>query len=179
MSEGIHCDTNLALYADDTKIWRKIMSEKDVIKLQTDINYLLMWSINNKINFNFDKCKVLSINNKTSPLSMLPFVTFLYYIGYKMLPFVDSEMDLGVIVSSNFSFNKQCENVISKVNQKYGLLRRTCHFVEDINRKRNLYLALVRAQFEHCSQVWHPNKIDKKLWLTNLKVFRKNVLSGF
>ena len=63
-----------------------------------------------------------------------------------MNQFVDSEKDLGVIVRSNFSFNQQCENVISKANQKYGLLRRTCHFVDDFNRKRNLYLALVRAQ---------------------------------
>ena len=68
MADGIDCNTDLALYADDTKIWRKIMSEKDNIKLQTDINYLLMWSINNKINFNFKKCKALSINNRTSPL---------------------------------------------------------------------------------------------------------------
>ena len=72
IADGIDCDTNLALYADDTKIWRKILSEKDLIKLQADINYLLMWSINNKISFNFDKCKVLSVNNKASPLSMLP-----------------------------------------------------------------------------------------------------------
>ena len=137
-----------------------------------------MWSINNKINFHFDKCKVLSINNKASPLSMLPFVIFLYYLGDKMLPFVDSEKDLGVVISSNFSFNEQCENVISKANQKYGLLRRTCHFVDDVNRKRNLYLALVRAQFEHCSQIWHPTIIDNKTLVDKFEMSRKNVLSG-
>ena len=107
MADGIDCNTDLALYADDTKIWRKIKSEKDHIKFLTDINYLLMWSINNKINFNIDKCKALSVSNRLSPLSMLPFVTFFYYLGDKMLPFVDSEKDLGVIISSNFSFNEQ------------------------------------------------------------------------
>ena len=98
MAEGIDCNTNFILYADDTKMWRKIRSQKDHIILQTGINYLLMWSINNKINFNFDKCKVLSINNKASPLSMLPFDTFYYYIGDKMLQFVEIENDLGVII---------------------------------------------------------------------------------
>ena len=112
MADGIDCNTDLALYADDTKIWRKIMSEKDHIKFQTDINYLLMWSINNKINFNFDKCKALSVSNRLFPIAMLPFVTIFYYLGDKMQPFVDSEKDLGVIISSNFSFNKQCENVV-------------------------------------------------------------------
>ena len=176
MADGIDCNTDLALYADDTKIWRKIRNEKDHIKLQADINYLLMWSIRNKINFNFDKCKVLSINNKSSPLSMLPFATFFYYLGDKMLPFVDSETDLGVIISSNFSFNEQCENVLSKANQKYGLLRRTCHFVDDVKRKRNLYLALVRAQFEHCSQIWHPNKIDNKTLVDKFENVQKKCI---
>ena len=41
-------------------------------------------------------------------------------------------------------------------NQKYGLIRRTCHFVKDVQRRRTLYLTLVRSQFEHCSQVWCP-----------------------
>ena len=135
-----------------------------------------MWSINNKINFNFKKCKALSINNRTSPPSMIPFVTFFYYIGDRILHFADNEKDLGVIISSNFSFNEQCENVISKANQKYGLLRRTCHFVDDVNRKRNLYLALVRAQFEHCSQIWHPNKVDNKTMVDKFENVQKKCI---
>ena len=42
-----------------------------------------------------------------------------------------------------------------------GLTRRTCHFVFDIGKKRSLYLALVRSNFEHCSNVWRPvNVVD-------------------
>ena len=83
---------------------------------------------------------------------------------------------MGVIVSSNFSFKEQCENVISKANQIYGLLRRTCHFVDDINRKRNLYLALVRAQFEHCSQIWHPNIMDNKTMVDKFENVQKKCI---
>ena len=43
--------------------------------------------------------------------------------------------------------------ILSEANQKYGLLKRTCHFVNDTQRKRILYLTLVRSQFEHCSQI--------------------------
>ena len=71
---------------------------------------------------------------------------------------------------------QQCENVISKANQKYGLLRRTCHFVDDFNRKRNLYLALVRAQFEHCSQIWHPNKVDNKTLVDKFENVQKKCI---
>ena len=43
-----------------------------------------------------------------------------------------------------------------KANQQFGLTRRTCAFVNDIKRKRTLYLTLIRSQFEHCSQIWRP-----------------------
>ena len=36
-------------------------------------------------------------------------------------------------------------------------MRRTCHFVQDIKRRRTLYLTLVRSQFEHCSPIWRPS----------------------
>ena len=36
------------------------------------------------------------------------------------------------------------------------ITRRTCYFVNDIKRKRTLYLTLIRSQFEHCSPIWRP-----------------------
>ena len=51
MPQGIDPCTNLALYADDTKIWRKIVTSRDIALLQKDIDYLHKWSINNKMNF--------------------------------------------------------------------------------------------------------------------------------
>ena len=43
--------TNIALYADDTKIWRKIVSETDCILLNNDINSLNDWAVRNKMRF--------------------------------------------------------------------------------------------------------------------------------
>ena len=40
LPQGLNPGTDLALYADDTKIWRKILSESDVVALEIDINYL-------------------------------------------------------------------------------------------------------------------------------------------
>ena len=45
MAEGIDCETNLALYADDTKMWHKITSDLDFNKLQKDIDFLLFMSL--------------------------------------------------------------------------------------------------------------------------------------
>ena len=64
INDMINCvtdGTNIALYADDTKIWREIIHWDDHIMLQNDINNLYQWSLENKMYFNLDKCKVLSI----------------------------------------------------------------------------------------------------------------------
>ena len=159
LNEGISTDTHIALYADDTKIWRSIKNEADTAQLQRDINILNFWSLNNKMKFHPDKCKVVTIKHKPSPLAMLPFVAYHYHLGENLLSYADSETDLGVHVNKNFNFNEQCEIILTKANQKFGILKRTCHFVTCRNRRRVLYLALVRSQFEHCSPVWRPGSI--------------------
>ena len=61
MSKCVSPGTNIALYADDTKIWRKIESPEDHDILQNDINALLRWLIINKMNFHPDKFHVVKI----------------------------------------------------------------------------------------------------------------------
>ena len=48
-------NTKILQYADDTKIWRPILSEHDCEILQTDVNKLQDWCTNNKMSFNTKK----------------------------------------------------------------------------------------------------------------------------
>ena len=157
---GISPGTHLSLYADDTKIWRQIFSDTDILRLQKDIDYLHDWSLSNKMRFHLDKCKVLSVTGKVSEalslLSVLPFYNFIYSMGGISLDYVEFEKDLGVIVTKNLNWQEQCSKVLSKANQKLGMARRNCYFVQDANRRRVLYLTLVRSLFEHCSVIWRP-----------------------
>jgi len=61
MISQVSTGTNIALYADDTKIWRKIESWDDHVQLQNDISALYDWSIHNKMVFHPNKCKVLVV----------------------------------------------------------------------------------------------------------------------
>ena len=110
--------------------------------------------------FHPDKCKVLSVTGQISEtlslLSVLPFYSFIYSMGGIALDYVDHEKDLGVMVTNNLDWQEQCSKVLSKANQKLGMARRNCYFVQDVNRRRVLYLTLVRSQFEHCSVIWRP-----------------------
>ncbi|KAL5270252.1 hypothetical protein ACHWQZ_G001104 [Mnemiopsis leidyi] len=157
LPSSLNAGTDIALYADDTKIWRPIASEEDHIILQSDINTLHKWSIMNKMNFHPSKCKAVSVHNRPSPLDMLPSVRFCYHLGYVLLEYADNEKDLGVIINPSLCFSEQQDALVAKANQQLGLVRRTCHFVHDIKRRRTLYLTLVRSQFEHCSPIWRPS----------------------
>ena len=55
--------TNIALYADDTKIWRSILKFEDHFALQNDINNLFNWSVKNKMVFHPKKFKALALTH--------------------------------------------------------------------------------------------------------------------
>ena len=109
---GLSDGTNLALYADDTKIWRKINTHTDGNILQRDINYLNDWAVRNKMNFHLDKCKAISIS-----LSHPPPSPFSYSLGNSPLEYVECEKDLGVDITPKLLWNSQCNRLYSKACQ--------------------------------------------------------------
>lgn len=86
-------DSNILIYADDLKIYLAIESAYDVSKLQSDLDRILDWCSNNKLNFNFNKCHVLSFCRSRSP------VLNDYSLGEHRLKRVFSTCDLGVTFS--------------------------------------------------------------------------------
>jgi hypothetical protein len=165
ISSGLSMGSHLCLYADDTKLWREIAQESDHLILQKDIDFLRDWAIQNKMKFHPDKCKVLMVSHSKPPLlNILPFIQFFYALGSVLIDYCDFEKDLGIIINGNLNFTHHADLLYSKANQKLGLLRRTCHFVQNIRKKRALYLSLVRSLFEHCPIIWRPSAtstIDK------------------
>ena len=96
ISTGISTSTNICLFADDTKIWRPMASTKDCDILQKDINYLYHWCISNQMKFHPDKCKVVSINTKSTSLKLanlghLPLLCFNYTLRNDILDYETNE----------------------------------------------------------------------------------------
>ena len=73
--------SNIALYADDTKIWREIKCFNDHFVLQNDIEKLLRWSLENKMRFHSSKCKALTVTLQRNVLDNLPFNHYHYILG--------------------------------------------------------------------------------------------------
>ena len=53
-------ESNIRLFADDCIIYRKITDSSDIGKLQTDLNRLREWAIENGMKINPDKSKAVS-----------------------------------------------------------------------------------------------------------------------
>jgi len=76
-------------FADDTKIFRKIVGDEDLRQLQNDLDLLLQWAEDWQMTFNIEKCKVMHIGNWNLPSAC-------YYMnGYKLAE-CQEEKDLGL-----------------------------------------------------------------------------------
>ena len=168
LPEGLSPGTYISLYADDTKIARRINTVEDEITLQKDIDHLNDWARANKMKFHPKKCKVLPVRLSQPPyLGALPFVQHSYMLGDDALDVVDSETDLGVEVTSTLNWTKQCEKLYIRAKQRLGMIKRNAYFVTDPVKRRLLAISLIRSQFEHCSIISRPttttmtNKLEK------------------
>lgn len=151
ITDGLSDETNIFMYADDTKIWREIHNDDDHAILQKDIDYLMDWALLNKMRFHPSKCKVIAVSRSQPETSLS------YSMGQLVLDYCDSEKDLGLHINRTLNWTLHCDKLYAKANKMLGLLKRTCSFVNNSNMKRSLYLALVRSQFEHCPIIWKPS----------------------
>ena len=124
MQTKVSENTKIALYADDTKIWRRIRTPEDHHILQFDINALNEWASLNKMKFHPKKCKILSVNNFYRNLFQeLPFYLFPYQLHNTILDYTPEEKDLGVLVTSKFSFKSHQTYIINKAVTQFNILR--------------------------------------------------------
>jgi len=56
----------MRMFADDTKVWKKITRKKDCMDLQEDLTNLQNWSDKWLLQFNAEKCKVMHVGDNYS-----------------------------------------------------------------------------------------------------------------
>ena len=146
LDSGISSD--VSKFADDTKIGRVIRSDSDVIALQSDLDKMNEWSNRWQMQFNINKCKVLSVG-RDNPRSK-------YTLNHEEVVRSEYEKDLGVIVNSDLRLRKQCLEARNKANRVLGFIFRSVKSRRsDVILK--LYLALVRPHLDYAVQFWSPH----------------------
>ena len=145
LDNGISSD--VSKFADDTKVGRLIRSDADVIALQADLDRMKEWTDRWQMQFNINKCKVLSVGRGNPNNGYTIHNEALVRSGY--------EKDLGIIVSQDLRLRKQCIEARNRANRVLGFIFRS---VKSRSPKviLQLYLALVRPHLEYAVQFWSP-----------------------
>ena len=145
------------MFADDTKIYKRIYDNEDHISMQEDINRMLEWSEKWLLKFHPGKCHVVEISNTRVKNK------FEYKMENTVLEHVDEEKDLGVTIDNQLDFEQHITNKVKTANKVMGTIRRMYKHLNESNFKK-LYVGLVRPHLEYAQSVWSPGKksqVDK------------------
>ena len=104
--------SQVALFADNAKLFKVVGSEEDCIKLHRDIDSLYEWSVKWGLSLNTSKCKISSVTRFAHPF------VFNYQLNCEHLEYVDRISDLGVIVDNTVSWNSHVNHIIKKVVER-------------------------------------------------------------
>ena len=107
------------LYAEDCKTSRVINCPVDHSLFQSDIDNIYRWSLQNRMEFNVKKCKLMRICKKRSPLlSDL-------HLNNSTLQSTSDFSDLGLVTNCNLSWNNHIDKITSKANKILEHIKRT------------------------------------------------------
>ena len=150
--------SSIYLFADDTKIYRRVSSKEDQDELQADLDSLQEWSNRWLLKFHPEKCKTMSIKtpHKSILESSYHMTKTVNNITSEIeLEKVSQEKDLGVLTDQHLNFEEHLNQKANKANQMMGLIRRSFHYL-DTQTFRWLFKALVRPHLEYAQAVWSP-----------------------
>jgi len=136
-----HIESTIRLFADDCVIYRKIINQEDIEKLQKDLDRLGEWAVENAMKINPSKSKAVRCTRYRvkDPLDSL---------ANTFIPEASSCKYLGIILRSDLSWADQ-------VNYTVKRAWKAIHFTMRIlkkgnsNTKRLAYMSLVRPILEY------------------------------
>lgn len=134
------------MFADDTKISRKISVENDSVLLQQDLDSLMNWSKQCHLDFNVDKCKIMRIKHGYQTE---------YELDGNKIQETGEERDLEVFVTNDLKPSVQCAKAAAKGMQVLGVIKRN-FVLTDEEDFRLLFNGFVRPHLEYCVPVWSP-----------------------
>lgn len=139
------------LYADDLKLYLEIKSLDDCMSLQSDINRVYEWSVENKMIFNVSKCNIMTFDRKRNPIH------FNYCLDNVPINRVNRIKDLGVTFDRNLTFHDHVSDLAKEAYRRLGFVLRNAKDFENPHVVRILYNSLVRSKLESSACVWNPH----------------------
>ena len=139
----------ISKFADDTKLGMNVSQPENIRQLQEDLRKIGEWSEKWQMPFNANKCKVMHIGYR-NPRSE-------YSLQGTVIESTEIEKDLGVVISSDLKFSKQCLEAEKKAQRMLGYIKRQFGF-RNKEIVLSLYNSLVRPHLEYAVQFWCPSQ---------------------
>ena len=128
-------NSKVAMFADDTKVYKVVISEDDSAALQQDLDNLSSWSVASGLAFNDKKCKFQTITRKRKPICSC------YEVNGNTIMSCEEERDLGVSLERDLTWHAQVAHQAACANKLLGFVRRNSRFIHSISVRRQYTLA--------------------------------------
>ena len=146
----------ISSFADDTRLSRSVSGVCEASFLQTDLEKIYEWSVENNMMFNAKKFEVL----RYGPDDVLKCTTSYTSSDGSVIPEKEHVRDLGVTMSNDGSFKQHITNMCTSA-------RNMCSWVLRTFQSRNsdlmltMWKSLVLPILDYCSQLWSPIKVGQ------------------
>lgn len=140
------------LFADDAKLLKVITSLEDADDLQDDLIAIEQWCKEWNLSLNPSKCSAMHFTTLRSQT-----YDHEYRINNYCIPFLQTQRDLGVLVSGSLSWSHHCDQACAKAYQSLHVIRRNVSSGSTVYLRKQLYLTLVKSHISYCCQLWRPH----------------------
>ena len=139
------------LFADDCLVYREIKSRADQFALQQDLDKLVEWAQTWGMEFNVQKCNILTITWKKSNR-----LAFTYKMKGQIVEGVRSTKYLGITITEKLKWNVHIAKISGAANKMLGFMWRNLRHAPT-SIKEKAYTSFIRPKLEYSSSIWDPH----------------------
>ena len=136
------------MFADDVKLYLRIINDVDVRMLEYALTALSQWARDWQLIISVEKCCVMHLGTVHMPRKLS--------VDGSMLPVNSSCRDLGIIINRDLSFTEHVNSIVYKAHQRANAIHR-CFESRNVNLLLRAYMVYVRPLLEHNTVIWSPH----------------------
>lgn len=157
-------------YVDDTSVLSISVDPND-LSLQAAADHLVEWTCSNSMKVNEQKTKEMLIyfGTQIDTKNIKKIV-----VNGRDIERVEVFKLLGVIISTDLSWDAHVDYLVSKVAKRIHCLRHLIHAGVKHSDILTIYCSVIRSVLEHACPVWHPGLTNKQSY--KLESIQKRIL---
>ena len=163
----------IASFADDTRLLREVKNVQDASSLQTDLEGVYEWAVDNNSTFNNKKFEALRFGTD----STLKLSTSYTAPDGSLISEKTHLRDLGVTMSADGTFKQHITNTCQSARNMCSWILRTFQS-RSPELMLTLWKSLVIPILDYCSQLWSPSKVGEIQQIEEIqKAFTRKIRS--